>query len=299
MKLFRIIGRSIRDSFRSVFRNITLSMASIICTTITLILVSLAIIVLSNVNSFAKELESNLTIVVFVNKDADATGVKNVENEINNLDNIDSFTYISKDEIKAEMMDESAIFNEIMGSWTAEKNPLQDEFNIKIKDIKKIDETAKDLEKIENVSYVKYGEAIVNKVVKAFDWVEKGSIIVVAALIFVTVFLVSNTIRLTIFSRRNEIEIMRLVGTSNFAIRLPFLFEGLIIGVLGSALPIIISVYGYIFGFNKLGGHFYTNIITLIKPLPFIIYLSAFLAFVGAVVGVLGSARSVRKYLKI
>ena len=299
MKVFRIIGRSIRDSFRSVFRNITLSMASIICTTITLILVSLAIIVLSNVNSFAKELESNLTIVVFVNKDADAVAVKNVEDSIKNLDNIDTYTYISKDEIKAEMMDESAIFNEIMGSWTTEKNPLQDEFNIKIKDIKKIDETAQDIEKIENVSYVKYGEAIVNKVVKAFDWVEKGSIIVVAALIFVTVFLVSNTIRLTIFSRKNEIEIMRLVGTSNFAIKLPFLFEGLLIGILGSTLPIVITVYGYIFGFNKLGGHFYTNIITLIKPLPFVMYLSAFLILIGAVVGMLGSARSVRKYLKI
>ncbi|MBR1413249.1 MAG: permease-like cell division protein FtsX [Bacilli bacterium] len=299
MKVIRIIRRSMRDSLKSVFRNITLSMASIVCTTITLILVAIAIIVLSNVNNFAKELESNLTIVVFVNKDATQENINTIENNIKVMSNIESYTYISKDDIKAEMMNESDIFNEIMGSWDADKNPLQDEFNIKVKDVTKLSDTANELKQMENISFVKYGEAIVDKVVKTFGYVEKGSIAVVIALVFVTVFLVSNTIRLTIFSRRSEIEIMRLVGTSNFAIKLPFFFEGLIIGVLGSLIPIILAVYGYIVGYNELGGHFYTNVVTLIKPMPFVFYLAIFLVAIGAIVGMLGSTRSVRKYLKI
>ena len=123
--------------------------------------------------------------------------------------------------------------------------------------------------------------------------------IIVIALIFVTAFLITNTIKLTIYSRRNEIEIMRLVGASNTAIKLPFVIEGFIIGLLGSLIPVIVTIYGYIITYEKLNGHILTDIIKLISPFNFVFYVALVIVALGALIGMLGSLNAVRKYLKI
>ena len=123
--------------------------------------------------------------------------------------------------------------------------------------------------------------------------------VIVVSLVVVTAFLISNTIKLTIFSRRSEIEIMRLVGSSNTAIKLPFVFEGFMLGIVGSLVPIIITIFGYTILFDKVGTSSLFSIVDLIKPLPFSLYVSALLLLIGALVGMVGSARAVRKYLKI
>ena len=117
--------------------------------------------------------------------------------------------------------------------------------------------------------------------------------------IFVTILLICNTIKLTIFARRNEIEIMRLVGISNFVIKLPFVIEGLFLGIFGAVIPIIASIWGYTLMYDELEGYLFTNFIKMIEPFPFTIYLSGILLIVGAVVGMIGSYTTVRKYLKI
>ena len=140
---------------------------------------------------------------------------------------------------------------------------------------------------------------MVENLLSTFDIIKKVMIIVVIALVFVTAFLISNTIKITIYSRKNEIDIMRLVGTSNAVIRLPFLFEGLFLGVFGSIIPIIVTIYGYVFLYDKMGGILFTPIISLVKPYNFVFYVSAFLILIGSVVGMWGSIKAVRKYLKI
>ena len=115
----------------------------------------------------------------------------------------------------------------------------------------------------------------------------------VVALVCVTAFLIANTIKLTIFSRKTEIEIMRLVGASNTAIKLPFVFEGFILGVLGSLIPVALSIYGYTILYSQTGGYVFTKIITLV------LYVSLILLGIGSVVGMLGSWWAVRKHLKI
>ena len=108
-----------------------------------------------------------------------------------------------------------------------------------------------------------------------------------------------NTIKLTIFSRRGEIEIMRLVGASNITIKLPFLFEGFIIGVVGSIIPICITIYGYVILYSRMHGKLFSNMIMLIKPYPFVFKISLILLGIGALVGMYGSIKAVRKYLKV
>lgn len=299
MKALRILGRNIRDSFKSVFRNFSLSLASISCITITLVVVAFSIIMSYNVNYFTDEIESDVTIVTFLDVDIDDAGRSRVSEEIKKLDNIESISFESKKEIANQMMESSEVYKNIMSDWTDEESPLQDTYLVKVKDVEKIGDTAKKIGKIKGVDVVKYGEGMVEQLVSIFEIVKKISWGVVVALIIVTAFLIGNTIKITIFSRKREIEIMRLVGASNLNIKIPFVFEGLILGMLGSIIPILVTIYGYTTLYNKLGGKIFSSIIRLINPTPFTYLISGVLLAIGMVVGMLGSVRAVRKHLKV
>ena len=138
MKIFRIISRNIRDSFKGVFRNFSLSIASISCITITLIVVSISIILSDNVNNFATLVEEDVTIVAFLSNDMTTERVNEINLEINKLDNIASVSFESKVEIAEEMKASSDVFNNLMQDWTEDENPLQNTYLIKVKDIEKI-----------------------------------------------------------------------------------------------------------------------------------------------------------------
>lgn len=297
MKAIRILIRSLRDSIKSVFRNFSLSIASIACTTITLILVAISLVVSFNVNKLTKELERELTIVVYLNRDTTVEQVEQIEGQILNIDNVSEAIYKSKDEWKVEMQNYSTTLDTTLSYL--ETNPLLDSFIVKVNNATDLKETNNQIAAIENVDSSSYGEGMVEKILSIFDIVEKVTIIIVLALVMVTAFLINNTIKLTIFSRKNEIEIMRLVGTSNIAIKLPFLFEGFFIGIIGAIIPIILTIYGYIIAYDYLGGYLFSKIITLIKPFNFILWISLALLTIGALVGMFASIRAVRKYLKI
>ena len=299
MKTLRILSRNIRDSFKGVFRNFSLSLASISCITITLIVVTIAIVLSYNVNNFTDLVEKDVTIVAFLDVDVNEDDRKNILADIRKLDNIDTVDFDSKVSIANEMMESSEVFKSIMKDWTEEQNPLQDTYLVKVKDIEKIGKTAKEIEKIKKVDVVKYGEGMVEQLVSIFDIVKNVCVGMVIALIIVTAFLITNTIKITIHSRKREIEIMRLVGASNINIRIPFIFEGLFLGVLGSIIPICITIYGYTFLYDKMGGKLFSSIIQLIKPTPFIYYTSGVLLLIGVLVGMFGSVKAVRKYLKV
>lgn len=299
MKALRILSRNIRDSFQSVFRNFSLSLASISCITITLLVVSISMILSVNVNNFATLVERDVTIVVFLDTDISAEDIKVVEQEIKRLDNIESISFQSKGEITEEMKDSSETFKAIMDEWTEDENPLQDTYLVKVEDINKIASTARQIGQIDGVDVIKYGEGMVEQLVTVFDVVRKICLGMVVALIIVTAFLISNTIKITIFSRKREIEIMRLVGASNLNIKIPFIFEGLFLGMLGSIIPIIGTIYGYTVLYDNFHGQLFSPFIRLVEPQPFIILLSGVLLIIGILVGMFGSWRAVRKYLKI
>lgn len=299
MKAVRILSRNIRDSFKSVFRNFSLSLASISCITITLIVVAVSIVLSFNVNNFTTEVEKDVTIVTFLKVDIDDVGRENVLKEINKLDNIASVKYESKMSIANDMMESSETYKNIMSNWTEETSPLQDTYLVKVKEIENIGKTADEIKKIEGVDTLKYGEGMVEQLVSVFDIIRQICYIAVIALIIVTAFLIANTIKITIFSRRREIDIMRLVGASNINIKIPFMLEGLFLGLLGSILPIIITTYGYVAIYDKLDGQVFSAVIKLVEPTPFIYEISVLLIIIGMLVGMFGSWRAVKKYLKI
>ena len=301
MKAFRIIKRSVRDSLKSVFRNFSLSLASISCITITLIVVAISIVLSYNVNNFTDIIEKNVTMVVFLDMDVDQDKINSIQDEIKNVDFVDKKTvkFIDKMSIADDMTDSSEVLKSIMEDYTREDSPLQDTFQLKVTDIENIDKVAKKISKIDGVDLVKYGEEMVKKLIKAFDAVRRGCIYIVIALVLVTAFLIANTIKITIFSRKKEIEIMRLVGASNINIKIPFMLEGLFLGMLGSIIPIVLTIIGYNAIYDHFGGVMFSQFIKLLKPEPFVYYISLTLLGIGMLVGMIGSSRAVRKYLKI
>ncbi|MEG0021478.1 MAG: permease-like cell division protein FtsX [Bacilli bacterium] len=299
MKIFRILGRNIRDSFKGVIRNFSLSLASISCITITLIVVALSIILSYNVNSFAKNVENDVTIVAFMNVDITAEEKDDVLEQIKEIGGIESYSYQSKMDITKEMMSSSEDLQNILKDYTEEDSPLQPTYQVKVKNIDDITKIANKIKKINGVQIVKYGEGMVEQLVSVFDMVKNVSIGMVIALIIVTAFLITNTIKITIFSRKREIEIMRLVGASNLNIKIPFIFEGLFLGMLGSIIPILFTTYGYTALYMNFDGQLFSPFIKLVNPTPFIYQISLLLLVIGIIVGMLGSLKAVRKHLKI
>ena len=299
MKAFRMIGRSIRDAFKSSVRNFSLSLASVTCITITLLIVAIALIASKNVENFTTEIEKDLTIVAFVKSEANETNIEQLKEQFDDMSNIDKYEYKTKIEVKKELQEDSEVFDTVLDGWKDDELPLKDTFQIKVKDVNKINDTAEDIKSLEYIQTVKYGEGLVDKLIKAFDSVKKGTYILVIALVVVTVFLIINTIKLTISARKREISIMRLVGASNFSIKLPFVIEGMFLGILGSIIPIIFMIYGYMYFYDKTDGYLYSEIVKLIQPDPFIYQCSIILLVLGVIVGMFGSLSAVRRYLKI
>jgi len=306
MRGIRTFRRYFRDAIHGVFRNFSLSLASISCITITLIVVAISLILSANVENFSESIRKDVTIVMFLKSDTTNEDVDKIKKELESVENIENSTIVFKSKIDSanELKEGSDVFATTVDGWTEETNPLLDSYMFKVKDIEKIDDTVNDVKKLsfskDKINNINYGEDIVHQLIVVFDFVEKVCIVAVVALILVTAFLIANTIKLAIYSRKREIEIMRLVGASNISIKVPFILEGLFIGIIGSIVPVVISIFGYTSLFDFFGGKLFGSALaSLVVPIPFVYYISGILLIIGIVVGMIGSYLAVRKYLKI
>ena len=300
MRAIRTFKRYFRDAAKSVIRNFSLSLASISCITITLIVVSISIIVSYNVENFMETIKKDVTMVIFLDGDTTKEQKNEIENKIKATKNVEKLTYKSKEDYAKEFASQNETLATIINGWTEETNPLLDSFELKVKDIENIKDTAKTIKSLTHVNSVKYSEDTVEQLATMFGAIEKGCIVAVIALVLVTAFLIANTIKLAIYSRKREIEIMRLVGASNISIKVPFIIEGLFLGLLGSIIPIIVTIYGYSSLYKFFDGRLFSSALAkLIEPSPFVYLASLLLMVIGILVGMFGSWQAVRKYLKI
>ena len=301
MKGFRTLRRYFRDAAKSVVRNFSLSLASISCITITLIVVAASMIISFNVENFSESIRKDVTVVIFLKSGTTEAQRKSLEQLINSTDNVESLEYKTKEQSAEQTKEDIPVLENLISQWEEDgSNPLLDSYLLKVKNIEMLKSNVGLIEKSEYVNNINYGSDIVDQLITVFKVVEKISIGTVVALIIVTAFLITNTIKLAIFSRKREIEIMRLVGASNVSIKVPFIIEGLFIGFLGSVIPIIITVYGYTTLYDFFGGKLFgSSLAKLINPSPFVYTTSLLLLGVGIVVGMFGSYRAVKKYLKI
>ena len=306
MRGFRSIKRYFRDAIHGVFRNFSLSLASILCITITLVVVAVSLILSMNVENFSESIRKDVTVVMFLKKETTKEDEEKIKKELESVDNIEKSTIVFKSKVESanELKKGNDIFSTTVDKWTKDTNPLLDSYMFKVKDIEKIDDTVVAVKNLsftkDKINNINYGEDIVHQLIVVFNVVEKICIIAVVSLILVTAFLIANTIKLAIYSRKREIEIMRLVGASNISIKIPFILEGLFIGLIGSIVPILIVIFGYTSLFDFFGGKLFGSALaSLVSPVPFIYNVSGILLVIGIVVGMVGSYQAVKKYLKI
>ena len=306
MRGFRTINRYFRDAFHGVFRNFSLSLASISCITITLIVVAFSLLLSMNVENFSESIRKDVTVVMFLKSDTTAEDVSKIKKELEGVSNIENSTieFKSKADSALELKNGNDIFATTVDKWTDDTNPLLDSYMFKVKEIEEIDNTVKEVNNLpftkDKINNINYGEDIVHQMIVVFNVVRKICIVAVAALVLVTAFLIANTIKLAIYSRRREIEIMRLVGASNTSIKVPFILEGLFIGIIGSIIPILVTIFGYYTLYDFFGGKLFSSALAaLIAPMPFVYNISGILVLIGILVGMIGSYQAVRKYLKI
>ena len=306
MRGLRSLKRYFRDAAHGVFRNFSLSLASISCITITLIVVAVSLVLSMNVQNFSDSIRKDVTVVMFLKGDTTKEDETKILNELKSITNIEdsSIVFKSKTESANELKNGNEIFASTVDRWTEETNPLLDSYMFKVKEIEKIDDTIKEVKNLsfskDKINNINYGEDIVHQLIVVFNVVKKVCIVAVASLVLVTAFLIANTIKLAIYSRKREIEIMRLVGASNISIKIPFIIEGLFIGLIGSIKPILITIFGYTSLYDYFGGKLFgSGLAELVNRMPFIYQVSGVLVAIGIVVGMIGSYQAVRKYLKI
>lgn len=294
----RTFRRHVRESFKSLGRNGWMTFASVSAVTITLLLVGVFFVIMMNLNHMANNIENDVEIRVHIDVAATDAEQKALESQIKKLDKVDSVQFSPKEKELKQLMDSMGEEGEAFAMFEQD-NPLNDVLIVKTKDPQDTMAVAKQIKKMDFASKVKYGQGSVEKIFEVTNTSRIIGIILIIGLLFTAMFLISNTIKITIFARRREIEIMKLVGATNGFIRWPFFLEGLSLGVMGSILPIIIICITYYYSFDfiseKLAGEF----LQLLPFSPFVFQISGILILMGAVIGVWGSLMSVRKFLKI
>lgn len=235
---------------------------------------------------------------MLVDLTADQKAQDKLQNDIKELKGIQSVTFSSKEKELDQLVDS---FGDSGKSLTMkdQENPLNDAFVVKTTDPHDTPNVAKKIEKMDHVYKVTYGKEEVSRLFKVVGVSRNIGIALIIGLVFTAMFLISNTIKITIFARRKEIEIMKLVGATNWFIRWPFFLEGLLLGVFGSVIPIalVLSTYQYVIGWvvPKVQGSF----VSLLPYNPFVFQVSLVLIAIGAVIGVWGSLTSIRKFLRV
>ena len=295
MKL-RTFARHIREGLRNLKRNGWMTFASLSAVTVTLLLLGVFLLLAYNVQQFSQQVESQVEMSVFVKDGVQRADVLTMESQLKSLPGIGTVTFVPKESGIQQLKDKFQGNAELLDGLENENNPLPDKFVIKAEDPLQTAAIAKKIETMPLVDRVNYGKGTVEKMFTVTHYVRNAGAVFVIGLCFTALFLISNTIKITIFARRREIEIMRLVGATNWFIRWPFLVEGLMIGVLGSLLPILALGFGYRYLANDVAG---VMIFHFASFDPLMYTVGGILLLIGGLIGMIGSVMSISRFLRI
>jgi len=294
----RTVGRHARESIKSIKRNGWMTFASVGAVTVTLILVGVFFAIMMNLNRVAQTIEEDVEIRVHIDVAANAQNQQTLKNQIQSIPEVKSIEFSPKtkelDNLVKSLGEDGKAFK-----LFEQDNPLNDVFIVKTKNPSDTMKVAKLIEKDNFVAKVKYGQGKVEKLFKFINAARNVGIVLVIGLFFTAIFLISNTIKITIIARRREIKIMRLVGATNNFIRWPFFLEGLWLGIIGSILPIVLISIAYYRAYDYIGPKLSGTFIKILPFNPFMYQVSGILILMGALIGVWGSVMSVRKFLKV
>lgn len=298
--------RHLREGTKNVVRNGWMTFASVSSITISLFILGLFLLLSLNVNYVAQQIEKQVEIRVYLEVDTGDDVIQDLQGKIQSMSQVAAVKFVSKEEGLVDLrgrLGESG--KELLQGFEGDNNPLPDSFTVTVKEPREVSDAAAAIEELNNGQFprpiykVSYGKGTVETMFKVTEIVRNVGLVLVLLLAVTAIFLIANTIKLTIINRRREISIMKLVGATNSFIRWPFFIEGALLGLLGSLIPVGALLYGYwaLLHTSQLDLN-----LMLIKLLPFrdvSSIVAGLLLGLGIVIGIWGSLLSVRKYLRV
>lgn len=294
--MIRTFFRHILESLKSLRRNGWMTVSSVSAVAITLSLLGVFLVVIMNAVKLASDMENNVEVSVFMTYGTTDEEKEQLKEDLSALPNVKEVIYSSRDE---ELDRIKETYGKVWGIFDQD-NPLLDVYIVRAtepKYVKEITAEAKKFTKV--VEKATYGDDLSDKIFKISEGVRTWGLIGSGLLLLVAMFLISNTIRITILSREREIQIMRLVGAKNSYIRWPFFLEGGWIGLLGALLPVGLMIFGYPKLYDILNPMLMRSNYSLVKPELFSLQISGILLLIGVFIGSIGSVISMRRFLKI
>jgi len=293
----RAIRYYTKQATKNVFSNGWMSLASIFTVTASLLVFGIFFLLTINLNYIAVQFESDYEIILVVDETYSPEQTEALKEKIESVGFIDSVTFDSKEsrleKLKADMGESASLLDSY-----EEDNPLRDWYKITLSDLNQSENVVSQLRQIEGIVKVILNQDTINSLLSTTSYLTKISIAIMIALGIISIFIISNTIKLTVFSRGKEINIMKYVGATDWFIRWPFIIEGIIIGILGSAIALLIISFGYN-GLTTFLSTMGLNFVTFKPILEIINYIIPIFVFVGVFLGGIGSLISVRKHLKV
>ena len=285
-----------KEAFVSLKRNALMSFASISTVAVSLLVLGAFGILGINMGYMVSALESKVEVTAYMKDDVSADALKQMEAKLHTVNGVSEVTFVPKSEALTR-------FRERLGDQASmlealdDQNPLPNSFEIKVDNPESVKPTAEAIEKMAGVETVKYGSEIVDQLFQMTKILRILGLVLLGFLVFATLFIISNTIRLTVFARRKEIGIMKYVGATNAFIRLPFLMEGMILGSVGAGIAAVALYYAYAALLYEV--HQVFAFLYLVPLYPFLYIIGGALAIIGMLIGAIGSAISLSRYMDV
>ena len=299
------------SSFKYLFRqgwnnfkgNRLMSVASVGVVTSCLILVGICGSLVLNVNSFVQYLGAQNEVVIYMKDEATLENINSINSSLENDEDVADFKFVSKEDALKEQMEYMGRYESLLSGYQGENNPLPASFRVHLADLTRLEPVSMEFSAFEGVDYVSTPTELAGVLITLKNVTYYAGLAILVILVMVSMVVISNTIRLTVFARRREISIMKYVGATNGFIRLPFIVEGLLIGTISALITFAVVAGGYVYLFNYITTQA-TGFIAMLSMcmVPFTsiwpVMLIGFVGF-GWLIGGMGSAFSMRKYLKV
>ncbi len=285
------------DAFKSLFRNKTISIATIVNIVVTLTIYGVFLILMRVVVSNVNDVESRLQLKVYLKDSITIEEQEVIRGKIESIDGIESIYYESKTEALENFKSQLQDYTWMIEGYDENNNPLPSSYVVKIKTPEVTEAIEASLNGLPGIDDIGSDKILVREVSKISNFIRWAWGILSFILIVVSLFLIMNTIKLTIYSRRKEIYIMKFVGATDWFIRWPFIIEGMILGIIGAVISIVIVYYSYFYIYSFL---ITRNLFSyLVSPSSILIELLVHFFSIGILVGIVGSILSLRKFLKV
>ena len=286
----------ITESLNSIRRNGLMSLASLMTVALSLLILGVFIILVMNLNHMASVLESQVQVTVYLQDSLKDVEVREIGTRITKLPGVTRVNFIAKEEalnrFKQRLGEQQGLLAEL-----GEANPLPNSFEVKLDRPDRVKPVALAIAQLKGVEAARYGQEVVEQLFSLTRMVRIFGMVLIMFLGLAALFIIVNTIRLTVFARRREIGIMKYVGATDWFIRWPFIIEGVLLGFLGACIAILPLTQFY----SMLTGQVYDSLafLPLLPKYPFMGYVNTFLLCAGIGIGALGSVISVKKFLKV